>query len=441
MTASATAQPERKIGYLELLRASHNFRNLWYGQVISLLGDWFSLIGSAALIASLSKSGLAVGGLFIARMLPAFVFSPVTGVMADRFNRRSLLIWSDVLRAITVLGFLLVRTPGQVWLLYTLTVLQLTISALWLPTQSAILPEIVEPEELVTANAILAATWSTMLAFGAALGGLATGLIGIYPAFIIDASTFLFSAFFTFRIVYHKVPALESGGVKEGFKQYLDGLRYLKNEPDILVTALVKGGGALTMGGGLAVVQVRYAEELFPIGEGGSISLGLMYAAMGIGTGLGPLLARRIAGDTEKAMRWTIAAAYGLGAVGMALTAIAPSLGTTLAAQALRGVGGGIVWVFSAALLLVLLPREVRGRVFAFDFAVFTLAYAISSGVSGWLLDATSLDVRQLTQALGVATLSAGALWALWQLRGPERQRTGAVGVEVEAEVETAPST
>ena len=119
-----------QVGYAQLLRSNANFRNLWYGQIISLLGDWFSLIGSATLIARLSGSGLAVGGLFIARTLPAFVLSPVTGVIADRFNRRMLLILSDVLRAIVVLGFLLVREGGDIWLLYALTVLQLSISAL-----------------------------------------------------------------------------------------------------------------------------------------------------------------------------------------------------------------------------------------------------------------------------------------------------------------------
>jgi MFS family permease len=409
-------------GYLELIRSSPNFRNMWYGLIVSLLGDWFTLIGSATLIATLSRSGLAIGGLFIARMLPAFVLSPVTGVIADRFNRRALLIWSDVLRAIVVIGFLVVRRPEQIWLLYALTVLQLSISSLWQPTQSAILPEIVEPEQLVTANALISATWSTMLAFGAALGGLATGLIGIYPAFIIDAATYLVSAFFMLRIVYDAKPSLTSGGMKESFWQYVDGLRYLKGQPDVLVLALLKSGMAFAVGGGLAVVQVRYAERLFPLGEGGSISLGLMYAAVGVGTGLGPLVIRRLVGDRQRVMRWTIAGAYGLAAVGMAIVSFAPTLAVTLAGMTLRAIGGGIVWVFSAALLLLLLPQEMRGRVFAFEFAIFTLAYSISSGASGWLLDTSGWDVRQLALALGGALLIVGALWTLWLARRPSGQ-------------------
>lgn len=417
MTASAMGRG----GYAQLLRGNANFRNLWSGQVISLLGDWFSLIGSATLIAMLSGSGLAVGGLFVARMLPAFVLSPVTGVIADRFNRRTLLILSDVSRAAVVLCFLLVRNAGQIWLMYALTVLQLSISALWQPTQSAMLPEIVTQDELVAANALLAATWSTMLALGAALGGLATGLIGIYPAFIIDATTFVISALFMTRIVYQAKPALTSTGVREGIGQYVDGLRYLWGQRDVLVIALVKAASALTVGGGLAVVQVRYAEQLFPVGEGGSISLGLMYAVAGVGTGLGPILARQVVGDRQSAMRWTIVSAFVMQAAGLAIVWFAPTLGITLAGMTLRAVGGGVVWVFSAALLLLLLPPQVRGRVFATEFALFTLAYAVASGVSGWLLDASKWDVRGLALTLSGASLAAGVLLAAWLARRTAR--------------------
>src|SRR5215212_4887037 len=101
------------VGYLALIRNNRNFRLIWYGQIISLLGDWFDLIASAALIGVLTKSGLAVGSLFVVRMLAPFLVSPFAGVAADRYDRRRILIWTDILRAIVVLGFLLVRSPSQ----------------------------------------------------------------------------------------------------------------------------------------------------------------------------------------------------------------------------------------------------------------------------------------------------------------------------------------
>src|SRR5215212_9930524 len=111
--ASATSIDPTPTGYLALVRRNHNFRNLWYGQIVSLLGDWFDLIASAALIGVLTKSGLAVGSLFVVRMLAPFLVSPLAGVAADRYDRRKILIWTDILRAIVVLGFLLVRSPSQ----------------------------------------------------------------------------------------------------------------------------------------------------------------------------------------------------------------------------------------------------------------------------------------------------------------------------------------
>ena len=106
--------------YIKLLRQNDNYRNLWIGYVISQLGDWFNLIASAALVATLTSTGTALSYLFLARFLPMFLFSPFAGVLSDRFDRRWVMILSDVLRAVTVLCFLLVRSADQLWLFYFL---------------------------------------------------------------------------------------------------------------------------------------------------------------------------------------------------------------------------------------------------------------------------------------------------------------------------------
>ena len=149
--------------YLNLLRNNRNYRYLWLGNVVSLLGDWFNLLASAELITNLTNSGVAISSLFLARYLPLFLASPLAGVVADRFSRRTIMIWSDVLRAVTVLGFLLVRSTEQIWLLYLLTVLQFVLSAFFTPARSAIIANVVPQKDLVTANALDSFTWSTML--------------------------------------------------------------------------------------------------------------------------------------------------------------------------------------------------------------------------------------------------------------------------------------
>ena len=131
------------ISYKELIRGNRNFRNLWLGQIISLMGDWFNLIATAILTANLTGSGLAVGGLFVVRSLAQFLSSPLGGVLADRFNRKKILILADILRFFIVLGFLFIKDASQIWLLYTLTALQLGISGIFFPTKNAILPDVV----------------------------------------------------------------------------------------------------------------------------------------------------------------------------------------------------------------------------------------------------------------------------------------------------------
>src|SRR5512133_758027 len=102
--------------YLPFLQLRTRFRSLWLAQVISLTGDWFNTIASVIIVNRYAASGLAIGGLFIARALPPFLLGPVAGVVADRFDRRKVMILSDVLRAAIVLGFLLVDRPGRLWL-------------------------------------------------------------------------------------------------------------------------------------------------------------------------------------------------------------------------------------------------------------------------------------------------------------------------------------
>ena len=123
----------------------------------------------------------------VARFVPSFIFGSLSGVVADRFSRRSIMIVSDLLRAVVVLGFLFVRRADQLWIIYVLTVLQLGLSTFFEPAKTAAIPAIVSDRELVSANAISSVTWSAMLTLGAAIGGVVTGWFGTDVAFILDA--------------------------------------------------------------------------------------------------------------------------------------------------------------------------------------------------------------------------------------------------------------
>ncbi len=417
-------EAKKPVGYLDLVRTNRNFRFLWTGQVISLLGDWFDLIASAALISQLTHSGLAVGSLFVVRMLAPFLVSPLAGVLADRYNRKTLLIVADILREIIVLGFLLVRTPGQAWLLYVITAIQLAFSGVFFPARNAIIPDIVSRSELGAANAISTTTWSVMLSLGAAIGGLVAGRWGSYPAFVVDSISFFFSAFFISHIQYtHKLekPTEPIGARKQigtAFRQYVDGLKYLKDHKDIFAITLHKSAISLLANGAFQVLQVTLAQQVFVMGENGGTSLGLFYAFAGIGTGVGPILARVFTGDRDRPLRNALTISYIIGVLGLALTAPLASFALVLLGTFIRSLGGGINWTFSTQLLLEWVPDKVRGRVFSSEFAMFTLANAISSAAGGWFLDNTNLGISGIIWWMAGLTIIPGILWFAWTMFG-----------------------
>ncbi|MEM7336412.1 MAG: MFS transporter [Chloroflexota bacterium] len=404
-------------GYFQLVQNNRNFRWLWAGQIVSLLGDWFNLIASAALITKLTDSGLAIGSLFVVRMLAPFLVSPFAGIMADRYNRKHILIAADLVRGVSVLGFLLVREPGDVWLLYALTAVQLGLSGFYFPARNAILPDIVKPEEIGAANALSSATWSTMLAIGAALGGLVAGLWGNEPAFIMDAITFFVSAILINQVAYQQDPdtVKSDKSLASAIQQYIDGLSYLKKRIDQFFIASLKGINAILISTGFQIIQISISEQVFVIGEGGGIGLGLIFGVAGIGTGVGPLLARYIAKDDDWWMRWTIPVAWSISAVGIWLVSTLASFPIVLLGTFLRGFGGGIVWVFATQLLLQLVPGNIRGRIFATEYMIFTLLSAFGAAGVGWSLDGI-LTMSQVMQIMGGLILIPAILWALWTL-------------------------
>ncbi len=402
-------------GYWSLVRDNANFRHLWFGQIISLLGDWFNLIASASLVAELTNSGLAVGSLFVARMLAPVLVSPLAGVVADRYDRKKVLIATDIGRFFTATAFLLVREPDQVWLLYALSFVQLGIGGFFVPARSAILPDIVSEQQVGAANALSSATWSVMLALGAALGGLVSGAWGIYPAFAIDASTFLVSALVLSRIRLGSKPALEGdktlGSV---LQQYLDGLRYFRQHVEIAVTATHKAALVLCFGAPLEVVSVAIARGIFTLGEGGALGLGLMYAAAGVGTGLGPIVGRYFVGDHLPALRWSIALGYGLAVVGLLIISTVHSLTVVLLGIFIRACGSGVLWVFSTQILLQMVTPQLRGRIFSTEIALSMLMSAAGASMGGYYLE--WLGVAGALYWMAALTVVPGLMWVGWLL-------------------------
>ncbi len=407
-------------GYLALLRTNRDFRYLWLGQVVSQLGDWFDTIALFTLVLKLTGSGRAVSLILVARFLPSVVLGPLSGVLADRFNRRHIMIASDVARALVVLGFLFVRSPEHLWLVYLLTVLQLAFSAFFEPARSAALPSVVAERDLVTANSISSVTWSAMLTLGAAVGGPVTDWFGTDAAFVIDSLTYVLSAVLVWcvrlpkRAPRPKTPLTVAKAL--GVTDTLEGLRYVWRRPRVLALLLVKPAWGL--GGGILTLLPVFGEKVFRLSlhtavGGAALGMSALYAARGVGTALGPMFTRRFYSETRQQMQRAIGVSFLFAGVFYCLFAWAQSFTLALVWLAVAHAGGSVLWVFSTVLLQSSVEDGFRGRVFAAELMLMTLAMAASNYAVGEALDRFHVSPRAVTFAIGLFFLLPGLLWLL----------------------------
>ncbi|MBN9390440.1 MAG: MFS transporter [Chloroflexi bacterium] len=406
--------------YRRLLQTNRNFRRLWLAQVVSLLGDWFSTVAVITLVTRFGGTAEQLAWLFIARLLPMVLFGPLAGVLADRFNRRSIMLVADLTRVAVALSFLLVTSAELVWLIYLLTVVQFSLGALFDPARSAIIPALTSNEDRVTANALGSLTWSTMLAIGAALGGLTAGVFGLEVAFVVDALSFAGSAFMVLGIPAHlgKASGHKDTKMRLG-SDLVDGAKYLRQRPAVLTFTLIKPLAALSSGATFTLLALL-SHDVFPVGKDGSLSLGLLNLAIGVGSGVGPLLGSwllRRRGETRANLQRMIGLGFILYGLSFIFFTNTGSLLIAIVVIIIGEFGGGSNWVNSTTLLQLGVEDSYRGRVFAVEFMLLNLLGSISALVSGWLLDQLHLPVGTLGIGLGILEISIGLLWLGLNLR------------------------
>lgn len=408
-------------GYRALLRRNPPFRRLWYGQIVSQLGDWLDNVALYTLVFTLTGSGLAVGLLLLIEFLPPAFVGPAAGIVLDRLPRKLVMVLADIGRAMLVLLLLFVDSPDMLWLVYTVVALKVSLTAFFEPARSALLPDVVAPQDLVIANALSGVTWSMVLAFGAALGGLIAGLLGTQAAFLADAGSFLLSAWLIGGVAVqerHRQPATDTTAPRTtGISEFREGLRYIRRQQDVIW--LVAAKAFWNISGGVLLLFTLYGQQIFPIGRDGAITIGLFYAARGVGAGIGPVLVQQIWGGSITVLRRWIGLGYYLSLVGYLLFSATDLLVVALLAVVLAHTGGSINWVFSSTLLQLQVPEQLRGRVFAIEYALLMLTLAISNYLTGFANDAGATP-RELALVLALLFALPGTLLTLllWRRAG-----------------------
>src|SRR4026207_1435748 len=182
--------------YMQLLRCNRSFRRLWTGQVISELSNSFNLIAALGLVRVVSDAAPEVTTIIlIARLVPFTLFAPLAGAFVDRWSRRTVMIATDLLRVIVALGFLLVRRPEDLWIAYLCTILLSFFGTFFEAAKNAAVPNITGERDLLAGNALMFSSRFLLMSLGAALGGWTAAHVGYQAAFIINALSFVASAY------------------------------------------------------------------------------------------------------------------------------------------------------------------------------------------------------------------------------------------------------
>ena len=393
-----------------LLRTNRDFRLLYAGSLISLGGDWFLTVALLDLVLQITGSATLASLMLLCQTLPIFLVTPIAGHAVDRMDRRKLMIVVDVIRAGACLLPLFARTPALLPFAYAGVVIISIGSAYFEPASQAALPNIVAPEELGAANVLMGSTWGTMLAVGAAIGGVVTMRFGHDVSFIADAVSFLASAAILWRMraqFAEERPRHEQPPLLESMRETL---RYARGNPRVLALLTSKGGYGL--GAGVIAMLSVFGKEIF---HAGAFGIGLLFAARGVGALLGPFIIRAAGSRRDDLQYRLIGAAvlvFGAGYMGLGLSR---SLIAGALAVFVAHLGGGAQWLTSTYGLQRETPDWIRGRVFAADYGFVTLTMSISSLAAGIASDHFGPAIA--TMAIASVAMLWALLWGAWTWR------------------------
>lgn len=401
--------------YIRLVRENKTYRQFWLAAFISMFGEWFNTIALFLLILKYTDSELLLGILMAVRMGCFALTQPFFGLLADRINRKRLMIITNILQMFLALAFIAVDGPEDMWWMFLCSGAMMAMHGLYVTAERAALPNIVSSEDLTTANALDSATWSTALCLGAFAGGLVVSEFGVTAAFVIDSITFLIG---TLLLVPLTVPqsydnASSGSIISSTLKDIWMGQKRIKSDPRLFRIIFAKTSWNIAGGGLAGVFLVLAGNDIEFVGA--ALGFGIFFFARGVGTGIGPILARRLFKDSEKWPRLIglLIVVSGVFYLFVGLSLNGPLL-LTLALVTLAHTASGGNWVLSTVLTQQWVEDEMRGRVFSTDMLLLSLGQVISTISAGYLVEHDYVNLQQGILAYACLMILSGCIFTLW---------------------------
>jgi len=394
--------------YLELLTRRPAFLRMWSAELVSLIGDWFSLVAVSILSLDSPDGGVfALATSLAAHLLPQAFAAPLGGWVADRFDKRRVLLAGAYIEGALTLLMLGAAHLGTIGVLQLALCLRSMASAVREPAAGAALPTIVERDELRDANTLTGFTWSVALAIGMSIGGFVTAS-GPQFALAVDACTFLLSAAILFGLP--KLPPSEEPRAEGGIAPVRDIVlaaragwspRMRRSIFTFAPVALVSGSGWL---------HLNLVGHVHALAAGAAATIGILQAIRGVGTALGPIASRRVSGSSLDRFADVGALVVVIGAVGLAF---APTFWFASIAAVLWGAGGGAVWVILTTEIQTSKDEAMRGRYIALAGLAFTASMTLGAWTAAALLQVG------LSEGIGAVIIGAAACVSWLALRRP----------------------
>ncbi|MGC2660993.1 MAG: MFS transporter [Bryobacteraceae bacterium] len=405
--------------FTQLLKHNRNYRFTWVGQIVSEAGDHFNNVAVLDLTLRYTHSGFAVAGIMLSRAIPAIFAGPVAGVLLDRYDRRRIMIASDLLRAVIALGFIAAVGYRLTWLLYVLSALLMGASPFFTAGRSAILPSIASKDELHTANSLTQTTGWITLTIGAYFGGTTVAQFGYQIAFVFNSLSFFVSAFCISRL---RSPeghfraddlALNETKVVRPWQEYREGLRCMVSNPLILGIGLLSVGWA-SGGGAAQVLFTLFSEQVFRRGPAG---LGELWSIAGVGLVLGGIVGNRL-GKTIgfRAYKRTVLFCFLLHGGAYIVFSQMQSWGWALFFMGLSRAAVAVSSVLNWSILLKHVENRFRGRVFStietMNWSTMMLSMLAAGTASVYF------SVRAIGATSGIFSSSTAVFWGLADASG-----------------------
>ncbi|MDQ3799260.1 MAG: MFS transporter [Acidobacteriota bacterium] len=402
--------------YAQLLKGNRDFRNLFWGQIISELGNWFNFIAGLGLIRVVSDSSPAAAGIFVVcRTLPFSLLMPLAGTFVDRFSRRQVMIWADLARVFVALMFLLVTKPENLWIAYLATTLLSAGGAFFEAAKNAATPNISGKEGLFAGTALMFSSRFLLMAIGSALAGLAAAYFGYQIAFIINAASFLVSAYSVWLIPEESVREPETAERKKHdsfFGDLKEGMFYFWREPFVMTIVLMNIIWA-TGGGAINIVFERLGGVAFPQREAWNpdLAVALLWVASGLGLAFGMFIAHRVNSVVERKNVTTGFIGWSLIVHGLlfSVAGFMPSLWLVLFFAFISRLIVGVEYAVQETMLQRALPDYIRGRILTIDRGAEITMFSVSGYLAG--VSQYYITPEMLTIISGVLSASAGVLW------------------------------